>query len=304
MNSTALPQFNRYKNTLLTLALICLPPLFWAGNFIAGRSVRGDIPPISLNFFRWLIAALVLLPFTLGMLKQQRELYWQHRKKIFIASALGICAFNSLIYLGLQTTTANNAIILNAFIPLLISLFGALFFSLQLTWRHWLGMSVSFAGVIVIVTQGSLELLLHFHLNAGDAWVFVATLCWAAYTLLLKTIPPQINRYGLMSAQILIGLVLLAPFFIVELSHAQPLVWSKQSLWALAYVGIVPSVLAYLIYTASIGKLGAAKAGASINLLPVFGVLLSVLLLGESIHYYQLTGMALIFTGLFFSSGK
>lgn len=282
----------------VTLCLLALPPLFWAGNFIVGRSVRGDIPPLTLSFDRWVIASLVLLPFTYTILRREWRLYWHYRQRILIASVTGVAAFNSLIYVGLQSTTASNALILNSFIPLLISLFGSLFVKLSLKRSQWLGMAVSFTGVLFILTRGDWQILSSLSFNQGDLVVFLAMVSWAIYTLVIQRMPKEMNRLGLMSVQMFVGLLVVMPFYGVEVYSGASPVWNSHTLWALAYVGIVPSVLAYLLYTTSVERLGPAKAGLSIHLIPVFGVLLSIALLGESLHWYQLTGMALIFIGI------
>ncbi|WGY47320.1 DMT family transporter [Vibrio sp. ABG19] len=285
-------------NFLATLCLLALPPLFWAGNFIVGRSVRGDIPPLTLSFDRWVIASLVLLPFTYAILRRECRLYWQYRYRILLASITGVAAFNSLIYVGLQTTTASNALILNSFIPLLISLFGSLFFKLHLKRSQWLGMAVSFSGVLLILTRGDWQILRSLSFNHGDLVVFLAMVSWAVYTLVIQRMPKEMNRLGLMSVQMFVGLLVVMPFYAAEVYSGASPIWNSHTLLALAYVGIVPSVLAYLLYTASVERLGPAKAGLSIHLIPAFGVLLSIGLLGESLHWYQLTGVALIFIGI------
>ncbi|ELG2041344.1 DMT family transporter [Vibrio fluvialis] len=290
------------KSTLwVTLCLLALPPLFWAGNFIVGRSVRGDIPPLTLSFDRWLIASLVLLPFTYKILRREWRLYWQYRTRIVIASITGVAAFNSFIYLGLQTTTASNALILNSFIPLLIMLFGSLFFKLTLSAKQWLGMSISFVGVLSIISRGEWSVLTSLSFNQGDMIVFLAMVSWAIYTLVIQRMPKEINRIGLMSVQMFLGLLVVLPFYLWEVHSGSLPNWNNHTLLALAYVGIVPSVLAYLLYTAGVERLGPTKVGLSIHLIPVFGVLLSIALLGESLHLYQISGMALIFLGILLS---
>lgn len=281
-----------------TLGLLALPPLFWAGNFIVGRSVRGDIPPLTLSFDRWVLASLVLLPLTYAILRREWRLYWQYRQRILIASVTGVAAFNSFIYVGLQSTTASNALILNSFIPLLISLFGSLFFKLRLKRTQWLGMTVSFTGVLFILSRGDWQILRSLSFHHGDLVIFVAMVSWAIYTLVIQRMPKELNRLGLLSVQMFVGLLVVAPFYGLEVYSGASPVWNSRTLLALAYVGIVPSVLAYLLYTTSVERLGPAKAGLSIHLIPVFGVLLSILLLGESLHWYQLTGMVLIFIGI------
>ncbi|MDK2776299.1 MAG: DMT family transporter [Pseudomonadota bacterium] len=286
----------------ITVLLLLLPPLFWAGNFIVGRAVRDEIPPVTLSVSRWVVASLVLLPFAWRAMRRDRALYWQHRWLILGISLAGITVFNTLIYLGLQSTPATNGIILNSFIPLLIVLFGALFFGYRIRALQVLGMLVSFAGVLSIVMRGDWQVLTSLSFAHGDLIILGAMACWALYTIGLKEVPSEINRLGLLSVQMAVGLVFLLPFWGWELASGAAPVWNTHSLLSLAYVGIVPSVLAYLLYNACVVRLGPARAGLSVHLTPLFGAVLSVLLLGETIHLYHLAGALLIFTGILLAS--
>tara|TARA_B100001109_G_scaffold112039_1_gene91397 strand:+ start:42365 stop:43360 length:996 start_codon:yes stop_codon:yes gene_type:complete len=287
---------------LVTAMLLLLPPLFWAGNFIVGRAVRNEIPPVTLSVSRWIIASIILLPFAWRAVRRDYPLYWQHRWLILGISLTGITAFNSLIYLGLQTTQAANGIILNSFIPLLIVLLGGCFLGYAVRRVQIAGMVISFAGVLAIVMRGDLQRLASLNVAHGDLILLSAMLCWAFYTLGLKAVPAAINRTGLLSVQMATGLIFLLPFWGWELASGQRPVWNFHSLLSLAYVGVVPSVLAYLLYNACVARLGPARAGLSIHLIPLFGALLSVLYLGEQIHLYHLLGAVLIFTGIVIAS--
>lgn len=283
------------------LPLLLLPPLFWAGNFIVGRAVRGEIPPLTLAFDRWVIASLLLLPFAFSAMKRDALKYWQHRWIILLTSVTGVTAFNSFIYVGLQTTTATNGLILNSFIPLLVTLFTFIVFHQSLRLKQWMAMAISFVGVMMIVTRASLDVLLNLNFNQGDLIVFCAMICWAIYTLGLKHMPRGMERLGLTTVQMIIGLVVLTPFYLMELATGASPIWNVHSILSLAYIGVVPSVLAYLLYSSAVAKLGPNKASMSIHMIPVFGVVLSILFLGESLHWYQISGMVLIFVGLFLS---
>lgn len=287
-----------------TLALIALPPLFWAGNFIVGRAVRGDIPPMTLSFSRWVIASLLLLPFSWRFLWRDRALYRAHFPLIFAVSVSGVTAFNSLVYLGLQSTAATNGIILNSFIPLLIVLLGALFFGFTVQRRQVVGMLVSFAGVLTIVLRGEWERLATLNVAHGDLIILLAMVCWALYTIWIKKMPVAINRVGLLQVQMALGLLCLMPFFLWEYATQAPAVWHRDSFLAVAYVGIFPSVLAFLLYNACVGRLGPERAGLSIHLMPLFGAVLSVALLGEALHGYHLLGALLIFSGIALAGRK
>ncbi|RQW64335.1 DMT family transporter [Vibrio viridaestus] len=292
------PQTPPFKERAILFFLLTLPPLFWAGNFIIGRSVRGEIPPLTLSFYRWIIALVILLPFAYRSIRRDAPVYWENRWLILLTSVTGISAFNSLIYYGLQFTSANNGIILNSFIPLLISLICWVVFHQKLGIKSWIGMGISFTGVITIVSHGQLATIYNMSFNHGDLIIFVAMVCWAIYTLGLKHLPKNVNRLGLTSVQMAIGMLILIPFYWTEVSLGEVPVWNTHSILSLAYIGVVPSVLAYLLYTTAVERMGPSKAGLSIHLLPVFGVILSMLFLGESLHWFQATGMVLIFIGI------
>jgi drug/metabolite transporter (DMT)-like permease len=281
-----------------TLLMLVLPPLFWSGNFIVGRALRDLVPPMALSFDRWLIALLCLLPFTWHIVRRDARRYWQHRWLVLGVSLTGVAAFNVLVYWGLQSTSAANGMMLNSFIPLLIAGLGALFYRQRLSAVQWLGVLVSFTGVMVIVAHGSWTVLRALQFATGDAIVFVATICWAFFTLWLKQIPADIDRRGLLLVQIVITLVVLAPLVAWEHVAGHVTHWNADSLMGVLFVGIFPSVLAFALYSAGVVRVGAARAGLFIHLLPVFGALLSVLVLHEALHLYQGVGMVVIFLGV------
>ncbi len=285
-------------NKLWLILLFLLPPLFWAGNFIVGRAVRAEIPPITLSFDRWVLASLILLPFSYRALRADWRLYLRDWKLVLLTSLTGFAAFNSLIYWGLQSTPATNGTILNAFIPLLISLFGALFFGLTVTVRLVTGILLSLCGVITIVTAGDWRNLLELNINHGDFIIFIAMICWAIYTIALKRIPANLNRLGLMSLQMLLAIVCLLPFYLWEVHSGPAPIWNWHSGLSLVYIGIVPSIGAFLLYMQCVAALGPAKASLSVHFIPVFGALLSALFLGEFVQLYHLWGILLIFLGL------
>lgn len=286
--------------TLDWTSMLCLmlPPLLWAGNFIVGRSVRDIVPPMALVFYRWILALACLLPFAWRSFRRDLPLYWTHRWQLIGVSATGLAAFNALVYVGLQSTSAANGLLLNSFIPLLIAGLGALLYRQKLLPNQWLGILISFCGVLVIVAHGSWQTLAAMRIARGDGYVFLATVCWAFYTLWLRSIPVSIDRRGLMMAQILIALAMLLPLLIAEQLAGHHVIWSAHSLLAIGYIGIFPSVIAFMLYGAAVVRVGAARAGLFIHLIPVFGALLSVALLREPIHAWQLAGMLVIFAGV------
>ena len=282
----------------LTIAALVLPPLFWAGNVIVARAARGDVPPFTLSFGRWVIALACLLPFAWPYLKRDWPLYRQHFRLIMAVALTGVLSFNTLVYSGLHYTTSTNALLLNSCIPVLIMLIGALFYQQKLRTVHMLGLAISLAGVLTIILHGEWARLLSLSFNRGDLLVFAAVICWAFYTLLMRRIPVNINRTGLTALTIGIALVFLLPLWLWERSTGALPIWNARALWSLVYVGLLPSVAAYLLYTQAVARVGAMRAGLSMHLMPVFGILLAVGLLGESLYSYHLMGIAAIFTGI------
>jgi drug/metabolite transporter (DMT)-like permease len=281
--------------------LLSLTSLFWAGNFVVARAAHADIEPIALAFWRWSIALVILLPFGAGIAWRQRCLYRQHLWRVVLLALCGIAGFNTLIYLGLQQTTATNALLLNSFIPVFTLVLTWAFLAAPRSWQQVLGVLISITGVVIVISRGDMGLLISVAFNAGDLLVMMAVIIWAIYTTLLNTLPATIERTGFMTSITLIGVVLLAPFYFMG-EHAPAL--NQGNLLTLAYVGIFPSVLALLFYNRGVAQVGAGRASMFIHLMPVFGTALSIVFLGERPEWFHLVGIALIFTGIYLSLGR
>ncbi|MDV7270015.1 DMT family transporter [Thioclava sp. A2] len=290
------------KLGLLGVLTLALPPLFWAGNFIVARAARGEVPPVALSYGRWLIAFLCLLPFAIGPIRRDWPLYRAHWKRVALISVPGVLAFNSLVYLGLQYTAATNGMLLNSTIPVLILVLGALFWHQSLGAMQGIGLAVSTFGVAVVILHGEWARLVALEVSQGDLIIFAAMVCWAIYTMWLRFFPVALNRIGFLTAQIAVTLVLLLPFLLWEVASGRVPVWSPASFGALVYVGIVPSVLAYLLYMRGVAIAGPARAGLFIHLLPVYGAVLSTLFLGEALEAYHAVGFAAILGGILIAS--
>lgn len=265
---------SRTPLNLRILALLLLPPLLWAGNFIAGRALSGDIPPVTLALLRWLIAFACLFPFAFQAFLQDRIHYWQYRWLVLGSALTGVATFNLLVYWGLHSTSATNGIILNAFIPFLVVLLGYAFYRQRLHRDQVMGLLVSLAGVLCVVSHGNLQTLTTLAFAQGDLIIFTAMIFWALYTLWLKQIPQKIDRKGLMLIQIMLALLMLAPLYWWEQQTMQPDFTAARTLWALAYIGIFPSVIAFLAYSKAVALVGSVRASVFIHAMPIFGSLL------------------------------
>jgi len=287
-----------FPSPRLAYLLLTLTALFWSGNFVLARAMHASVAPMTLSFARWSIALLLLLPFGAAPAWRQRALWLPYWRRLLALALLGVTGFNSLAYWGLQYTTATNAVLLNSFIPILIVLFGSLFFGVTIARRQALAVAISFAGVLLVVAHGDWHRLAALDINRGDAVVFLAMVAWALYTLLLRGMPPALDRIGLLTLQVAIGLAGIAPLFAWELAGGRHTPLNAATLATFAYVGTLPSVAAYYFYNLGVARVGAARAGMFIHLMPGFGALLSMLFLGEALQLYHLAGIALILAGV------
>lgn len=289
------------RSTTRAFLLLGLVMLFWAGNSITGRAVRGDIPPFTLAFGRWLIAVVVVAPFAGRRLWAERAQALAGWRWIVALGFLGIVCFNAFIYSGLHFTSAANALLLQASIPALVLVLDRVIFGTRAGWLHIAGVVASTAGVIGIVFKGNFSAITALKLGAGDALILCGVVVWGLYTVLLRK-RPAISASSFLLLGFSLGALAMAPLALWEWRQGLHVLWSPGVLAAFAYVGVFPSVLAYFIYNAATVQLGAARAGQAITLMPLFGALLSALLLGERLERYHFAGMALILAGIVLSA--
>ncbi len=271
--------------------------LFWAGNAIAGRLVRDDIPPATLSLMRWMGALALLLPFAWGHLRRDAPALIAAWPRVLAIGLLGVAAFNALYYLDLHDTTASNGLLLQALIPALVLVTDRLIFGTRPGWAAVAGVAASTLGVGVIVFRGDPALLTGFVLRRGDAIILVSVVVWALYTSLLQT-KPKAHPLAFLAATIAAGLCALGPLAAWELASGATLRFTPTALGVIAYVAVFPSLLAYLLFGAGVAAIGAGRAGQAINLMPLFGALLAAGLLGERLHAYHALGMTMILLGL------
>jgi len=278
-------------------ALLGLVMLLWAGNSIVGRAVRDDVGPFILSFVRWAGASLVLAPFAIGALRRDWEVLRQNWLIVVVLGLTGVAAFNAIMYTGLHYTTATNGLLLQAAIPPAVLFADRLIFGVRAGWAQIAGILASMLGVAVIVFQGQPSHVLGFHFGLGDALVLISCVDWAIYTVLLRK-RPSVSPRSFLLATFLVGVAAIAPLALWEALTGPPIRWGAGVGGAFLYVALLPSLVSYLIYNHATGLVGPARAGQAITLLPLFGALLSALLLGEALHSYHFAGMALILIGI------
>ncbi|NHN76452.1 DMT family transporter [Azotobacter chroococcum] len=278
--------------------LLTLASLFWSGNLVMGRGLRGDLPPVGLAFWRWTTAFILVLPLALPYLRSQwpalRAGWWA----VLLLGVLGVGCYNTFSYIALQYTTATSAILLNSFIPVATIALAFLLFGKRLSRREALGVAVSLIGVLILVAQGSLDTLLALSLNVGDLWMLAAVVSWGLYTVGLQWRPQGVHPMLLLAACIAVGLLAQMPAYAWEIAAGRSIVVNAQSIGGILYAGVVAAFLGFLCYNAGVAAIGPARGSLFIHLMPVFGTILSALLLGERPHLYHLGGIALVFAGI------
>ncbi|MES2354695.1 MAG: DMT family transporter [Pseudomonadota bacterium] len=282
--------------------LLSLTALFWAGNWVIGRAIHSDVPPIALAFWRWLIASVVLLPFAWRHIVREWDIICGHWRILTLLAVLGTGLYNALAYWGLQYTTATNGVLLNSATPIMIIALSALVFGERLSMRQYVGVTTSLLGVLAIITHGDLQTLTSLTLNVGDFWVLASDLVWAVYTGCLRWRPTNLNALSFLWTLMIIGLLPMLPVYLWEISTGRHLIFNTASLLSLGYVGIFPALLGYIFWNRGVAAVGANRASLFIHLMPVFGALLSFIFLGEQPQLFQIIGIGLIFTGIYLTT--
>ncbi len=294
------------KISPLTALMLTVPPLLWAGNAVVGRMVNTLVPPITLNFLRWAVAFVILLPLAAWVLRPGSGL-WTHWRRFGLLSLLGVGCYNALQYLALQTSTPLNVTLVAASGPVWMLAIGALFFEAPVRRAQIHGAVLSIVGVLVVMSRGDWAQLMAVRLVTGDLFILLAVVSWSWYSwLLTQKDEPQAIRNdwsAFLMAQVVFGLAWSGLFAGLEwgLTDAH-ITWGWPLVSALAFVAAGPAVLAYRCWGLGIQKAGPALAGFFANLTPLFAAIFSAAFLGELPQLYHLAAFALIVGGIWVSS--
>jgi len=270
--------------------LLTLCVLFWSGNFVLARGVVGHVPPLALSFWRWMLAAMILLPWVIGPLRRNWPLLRANLARMLLLALLGVSGFNTLLYLGLQHTTAVNALLLQSSMPVLIIALNWVLFRASATRLEGVSILLSLLGVLLILSAGKPLVLLSGQPNPGDLWVLAAVLVWALYSTLLRWRPAGLEPLAFLGFTVFVGVAAILPLWLWELSQGASVQADLRTLSAVGYVALFPSVLSYLFWNRGVAEIGANRAGHFIHLGPVFGSVLAILLLGEVFAWYHAVG--------------
>lgn len=283
--------------------LMMLPGAFWAGNAILGRAVAGVLPPIGLAFWRWFTALLIMLPLAWPHLRRDLPVMLRHLPMMAVLAFFGVAVFNTLLYTAAHTTSAINIVMLQAATPVLIVAFSYFIFGDRVTARQAVGIAISLAGAVTLVSEGDINVILGLQINRGDLWMLTAVACYAAYTALFRA-APKVHPFSFVIGTFALGCAMLVPFYLWESVTVMPMPVTWVSVAAILYVGIFPSLLGYIAFNRVVVLLGANVGGLALHLVPVFGTIFAALLLHELPQAHHFAGIALIAAGIYLATRK
>jgi len=283
--------------------LLSLTSLFWSLNWVIGRAIVGHVSPLALTFLRWTLAVLIMLPFAWPEIRAHWPAVRRHWKVIVWLGFWGTGLHNAFAYVGLQYTTATNGVMLNSAIPICIILLGWLIYRDTISRVQMLGVAVSLAGVLTILTRGDLRVIAELSLNRGDIIVLVGMVFWAAYTIFLRMKPAELPGLAMLTCCGMVGVMLLLPLFLVEMAFFDGRVeFTPATMAAVLYLGVFPSFVGYVFWNRAVAEVGSNVAGIFVHLMPAFGSLLAWIFLDERIYFFHLAGIALILAGIALTS--
>lgn len=291
------------ENSGRTLGLaytgLVLTPLFWAGNAVVARSVVGTIPPLSLSFWRWTLALLILLPIGLPKVRRQWSIVVQRWPSMLALAAFSVGAFNTLLYLSAKTTTALNITLVNSTIPVMVALLAWILLRDRVRPFQAIGIALALLGMLVVVSRGDLGVFTALAFQPGDLIMVAAVFCWGLFSVLLRRQSVPLHPLAFLTVQIALGVLVILPFYLLDLLFISGgFELAPDKLPPLLYVSVFPGLLAYAFWNHGVKTIGPSKAAMFMYLNPVFAAVLAGLFLGERLSVFHFIGGVLILLGL------
>ena len=294
--------FSKNNNAYIFLIMATL---FWSGNFIVGKAASlFEIPPFTLNFYRWTFAWLILAPFTLKEIIRKKDHIFQNIKLILILGITSITVFNSIVYYSLNFTQVINGVLMISTIPVMIIFFSWIFKIEKTNIYQILGVVFSLIGVAIIVTKANFNLLISLDFNKGDLWMVVAMFSWAMYSALLRKKKFELSQLSLLEVIISAGLILLVPAYLIEMYLGFKLNVNLPFILTLSYVVLFPGLASFICWIKGISIIGSNRSGIFLHLMPIFSTVLAILIFKEKFMNFHLFGATFIIGGIFLSSRK
>ena len=293
------------NNNNLAYILLILTTLFWSGNFIVGKAASiYEIPPFSLNFFRWFFAGLILMPFTIKEIINKKKYILSNLGFFIILGITSITIFNSIVYYSLYYTQVISGVLMISTIPVWIIFISSILNIEKTNLFQITGVILSLAGVLFIITKADIELIQNLDFNKGDLTMVIAMFSWALYSALLKKKKYEISQITLLQVVIICGLVFLIPIYFIEMNMGYFIKLGKPFYLTLAYVVIFPGIAAFFFWIKGISIIGANRAGVFLHLMPIFGAIMAMIIFDEKFMFYHFLGAIFIILGITLSNKK
>ena len=293
------------SNNFKAYLMLILCAFFWSGNFVVGKfATLYEAPPLTLNFFRWLIVWFILIPFTLRDILKNIKIIKKNFYSILLMSFTSISVFNSVVYYSLNFTQVLNGALMISIIPVLIVFISFIFKTEKINFSQIIGLILSITGVATIVTRLDFGKLINLDLNKGDLWLLVAMLSWAIYSTMLRTHNTGLKYLSFMTAIVSIGLIFLFPQFLFEIYNNQIIRFNIPVFLITSYVVFFAGLGSYILWNKAVVIVGPNKAGIFLHLMPVFSSFMAIFLLNEKLMNFHIIGAIIIIIGIYLSSKK
>jgi drug/metabolite transporter (DMT)-like permease len=297
--------WQKQNQTVAGILLAILATLIWSGNFIIARSAAPSVPPVTLAFLRWSCASLIMLPLGWQAFMRDRKVVLQHWPSLAFAALAGVAVFNTLVYVaGHFSAAINLALIGTTSSPIFSFILARIFLKEQIPFQRLLGLLICIAGILMLLSRGSWEVLMHFRFSEGDWWILGAAFSFAVYNIMARKKPVAIGPVSYLFSTFWIGTLMLLPFALWEHNNTPGITWNANLVGMILYLGAGTSVAAFFCWNAAIARLGAARAAIFGNLIPLFSSIEAVLILKEQITWVHLSGMSIIVAGLITANYK
>ena len=295
----------RKDQNLTAYLYLFLTVTFWAGNFIVGKLASFyDVPPFSLNFYRWFFAWLILAPFTIPEIIEKKEYIFKNYKLFIILGVTSITIFNSIVYYSLNFTQVISGVLMISTIPVMIMLFSSILKIEKTNIFQIIGVFFSFTGVIMIITKADIQILKNLDFNKGDITMVVAMFSWALYSTLLKRQKYEISQISLLQVVITFGLLFLIPIYFIEYQIGSRIILEKPFILILSYVVLFPGLASFLLWIKGISLIGANRSGVFLHLMPILSAIMAMIFFSEKFMFYHMLGACFIITGILLSNKK
>ena len=293
------------NNNKVAYLILILTTIFWSGNFIVGKAASMfQIPPFSLNFYRWFFAGLILLPFTYKEIIAKKKYIFDNLVFFIILGVSSITIFNSIVYYSLYYTQVISGILMISTIPVWIIFISSILKIEKTNIYQIIGVILSLTGVIFIITKADLNLIKNLDFNKGDLSMVVAMFSWAIYSALLKSRKYEISQFSLLEVVIICGLIFLIPIYFIEMNLGNQIILGKPFFLILTYVVIFPGLAAFFFWIKGISIIGANRAGVFLHLMPIIGAIMAMLIFKEKFMFYHILGAIFIIIGITLSNKK